>query len=260
MKIKNINVVLLFLFFSFFIVSCSSEATTEEKTKNVANAEGIENAKGEVVEEETIEKTVICLWQKLSVREEATKKSKVLTYIHLGESGTFSGEIVSDQSSAKKKEYLKIKLKDGVQGWVESRFVAIDAVPFAVTEKTKLYKRPDVLTATQKTLDKMQYVVVLTDQDQWLEIKAKINGESWFSEGWVKASKLSKRDIDVTVAILSKRAFSLKNDEKKKDALNEILSNSDFNGSVFIPYLEKYLIDMKNEEAVYADSLSNMAN
>ena len=252
----NIKSILMLFVFSLFILSCGSEPATEEETEESQTEEAVEEdvVEEDVIEEEVIEKSIICIWQKLTVRAEPSAKGKYITSIYLGESASFSGETVTEG----KKEYLKVKLKDGVEGWVESRFVAIDAVPFAVTEKTKIYKRPDVLTATKKTLEAMQYVVVLTDQDEWLEIKTKINGESWFSEGWVKASKLSKREIDVTVAILAKRALAIKSAEKKKEALNEILDNSDFNESVFIQGLEEYLMDMEKEEAIYADSLSNM--
>jgi len=255
---KKINKLLL-LILTVFFVQCSTN-TNNENTENTATTEATEietltNTPVKVNAEKTTQKA-ICVWEKLMLREKPTARGKLITSIYLGETSTFFGETARDDAS--NKDFFKIKLTDGTEGWVESKYIILDAQAYTVVEDTKLYKRPDVLTATEKTLDKLQYFVAITEQEDWLEIKVKTDKDSWFTEGWVKADQCSKKPADVTVAILAKRAMAYQNDEKKKQALNDILANSDFKESVFLNYLENILIKMAKLEAGYTDSLKNM--
>lgn len=257
---KKINKLLL-LILTVFFAQCSSDSKNEiTDNETITEASAIENdtTSQEKVNEEKTEHKAICVWEKLMLREEPSTKGKYITSVYLGETSTFFGEIVTDEVS--KKEYFKIKLTDGTEGWVESKYIILDAQAYTVVENTKLYKRPDVLTATEITLDKLQYVVAIKEQNDWLEIRVKTDKDSWFTEGWVKASQCSKKSADVTVSILAKRALTHQNDEKKKQALQEILANSDFKESVFLNYLENILIKMEKLEAGYTDSLKNMAD
>ena len=44
--------------------------------------------------------------------------------------------------------------------------------------------------------------------------------------------------IDITVAILAQRAKAISDDTKRMDALNEIVGNADFSGSLFISLIQ----------------------
>ena len=111
--------------------------------------------------------------------------------------------------------------------------MAVDAQPYAVKETTKLYKRPDILSAGKDEFEIMQFVVVLEEQDDWVKIKGKRRLDGWFKEGWVKKDRLTNNEIDITVAVLAERAMSKEGKEKKLEALNDILENPDLSSSIF---------------------------
>jgi hypothetical protein len=169
------------------------------------------------------------------LREAPQLKGKYKNTIYLGEKATYLGETITDSSDAKnKRDFIKIKLTDGTQGWVQANMMAVGAKPYVIKEKTKLYKRPDILSVGKDEFDKMQFVVVTEEQGEWAKIKGKKKTDTWFKEGWIKLDRLAENEIDVTVAILTERALLKETDDKKLEALKEITDNADFSSSIFI--------------------------
>jgi hypothetical protein len=214
-------------------------------------------------ETEQIEKPVedspaICLWSSVTLRETPQLKGKYKNIIYLGEKASYLGETVSDSADKKNpREFIKIKLTDGTQGWVQANMMAINAKSYALREKTKLYKRPDILSVGKDEFDKMQFVVVTEEQEDWVKVKGKKKTDGWFKEGWIKADRLSSSEIDVTVSILAERALLKADDDKRKEALNEILSNPDFSSSIFMndirAMVEAYNEPQESEEYYEGD-------
>ena len=64
----------------------------------------------------------------------------------------------------------------------------------------------------------------------------------------LKANHLTNSDIDISVAILASRAMAIADKEKKIEALNEIIDNSDFSGSSFIKDISSIVFDLSQEE------------
>ncbi|NJO92108.1 MAG: hypothetical protein HC831_26405, partial [Chloroflexia bacterium] len=227
---SNLRTFFLLFVFALFIAACGGETTNENETDSetdVDTEQEIDNAK------QSDEAPIICLWSAVSIRETPDAKGKWKTTIYMGEKGTYLGETVSDTVPKKPVEYVKIKLTDGTAGWVEKRFMAIDAEPYALKESSKLYGRPDILSAGKDEFGKMQYVVAIEEQDEWVKVKGVKKEIGWYKEGWVKKDHLTSDEIDVTVAVLAYRAMGKKEDKDKLEALNEILENTDLSSSQF---------------------------
>jgi uncharacterized protein YciU (UPF0263 family) len=242
---KKIFIYLLsgILFLSVFSCKDGDEGNNESNSGN-----SDENSQANIQND----LNVICIWSAVSLKKEPSEKGKYITTMYLGEAGTTSGESVTDSSTSKPKEYLKIKLADGTEGWIQKNLTAIDSKSYAVKSRTKLYQRPDILSATKKEFETMQYVEVLETQDDWLKVKGKKIGDTWFSEGWVKLENLTENDVDVTVAVLAERAMNEADDEKKLKALNEILGNPDLESSIFISSVRDLTYEYSDEE-IYED-------
>ena len=244
MLTKNLKLSLLLLLFPLMFISCGDEEATEEE--NEVTYEDVISDDPE--DEPNLEVNVVCMWKAVSLREEPSSKGKYVTTMNLGETGTTYGETVADSSSSKLKEYVKITLGDGTEGWIQKNLTAVDVASYVVKSRTKLYKRPDILATSKKEFDMMQFIVVTETQDDWMKVKGKRHQDGWFSEGWVKSSHLSSSDIDITVAILAERAISFSDKAKKLEALNEITDNADFSGSIFISSVQDMIDELKYEE------------
>ncbi len=240
MLTKNLKLSLLLLLFPLMFISCGDDEENEVTYEDVIS--------DDPEDEPNLEVNVVCMWKAVSLREEPSSKGKYVTTMNLGETGTTYGETVTDSSSSKVREYVKITLGDGTEGWIQKNLTAVDVASYVVKSRTKLYKRPDILATSKKEFDIMQFIVVTDTQDDWMKVKGKRHQDGWFSEGWVKSSHLSSSDIDITVAILAERAISFSDKAKKLEALNEITDNADFSGSIFISSVQDMTDELKYEE------------
>ncbi len=234
---------LLLLLFVVFIFSCGNNSTDNNNDNGTSDNESTENT----IKEEPV--NAICVWNSLSLKKEPITKAKnnYITGISLGEVVTTKGETVTDSSTSKARDYLKVTLGDGTKGWVQKNLMAVDAKAYVVKTTTKLYKRPDILTATKKELDRLQFLVVLEEQGDWVKIKTKRRQDKWFSEGWVKSSNLIDGTTDVAVAVLAEKALAVSDKSKKIEALSEIVNNSDLLSSEFISDINDLISELTSE-------------
>jgi hypothetical protein len=195
----------------------------------------------EAPSEETIIGAV-CIWDQLSVRQEANEKSKWLTSVSLGEKVIFLNESIVD--SVSKKQYVKIKLSDNTEGWSLAEFMVTNGRPAVFLGETEFYKRPDLMTRSGSSFKAMDIVAIASEQDGWYEVKGKRADGKYISAGWIKPENVSLKDADIAVAKYAATAMS-KNGEEKLKALKGIIENADFSGSYFIPVLRKEVMDME---------------
>ncbi len=242
--IMNYLKTLLFVsLIAVFTFACGDGKSTDEDDNDEIDEEKIEvsNAPDNVI--------AVCLWSTVSLRETPGLKGKYKNTIYLGEKAVYLGETVTDSTDKKNaRDFIKVKLTDGTEGWVQANMMAVDAKPFVLREKTKLYKRPDILSAGKDEFDVMQFVVILEEQGEWVKIKGKKRTDGWFKDGWIKMDKLVGNEIDVTVAILTERALLKENNEKKLEALMEITSNTDFSSSIFINQVQSLVEEYNTPE------------
>lgn len=254
MRIKHLRIRFLLPLIAVFLFSCGEDEAENDaqydSTKVVVDENNIEDV-------EKKEVSIVCMWGAVSLKETPTTKGKYITTIYLGEVASTFGEIVTDSSTSKVRDFVKIKLGDGTEGWIQENLMAIDATSHVIKSNTKLYKRPDILTAGTKEFDRMQFVAVTEMQEGWMKVKGKKQGAGWFSEGWVKSSNLTSLDLDVAVAVLANRAMGIGDKDKKIDALKEIVENSDFASSQFIIDVEEMIENLSIEEAESDSGISD---
>jgi SH3-like domain-containing protein len=193
--------------------------------------------------------------KKVALRESPEEKGKYLTSVNLAEKVELLGEEKTDESASKKREYCKIKLMDGKEGWIVKDFIVAKAKPGVMVRDVDVYTRPDLLAKSNKTFKRMDIVAVSDIQSEWCKITGKRTGGTWIDEGWVKISDLSYDQKDIAVAMYGKQALVLAKD-KQIEELIKIIDNSDFVGSVFIDdlkpgFLNREILPNENPVSLY---------
>ncbi len=133
----NLKISLLLPIFVFFLFSCGDDETGSDaeydSTKVVSDENSTENDKF------SEEVSVVCLWKAVSLKETPDSKGKYVTTIYLGEVAKSFGETVTDSSTSKTRDYVKIELGDGAEVWIPNHLMAVEAVSSVINSKKKLY-------------------------------------------------------------------------------------------------------------------------
>ena len=136
MLIKNLKLSSLLIIFALIFLSCGNEEADEN---DVTYEDAV--SEDQIAEDDVNKQmNVVCMWGAVSLREEPYSKGKYITVMNLGETGTTYGETVTDSSTSKGREYVKITLGDGTEGWIQKNLTAVDVVPYVVKSRTKLSK------------------------------------------------------------------------------------------------------------------------
>jgi hypothetical protein len=204
---------------------------------------------------EVKEVPAVCIWDQASVRADASAKAKWISAMALGEKVTWLGEEKVD-SSSKNRRYLHIRLSDGTEGWASEYVIATDAKPAVVYKEAPIYRRPDLLTVTESVFDPMEIVAIVGNDGDWIDVIGAENKK----KGWIQSKLVSKNETDVAVALLTSKALAEKNEEKRKEKLQDIIDNTAFAGSIFLEDIELKLAEMQPEEPEMqvADSVDSM--
>lgn len=236
------KLILSLLTIATLTISCKNNKSEEDvKDKNTSVSEV---ADSETQKKETANKIAICVYEGLSVRNKPSKEGKWLTKMSLGEKITYLQEDVIDSLS--KKSYSKIKLTDGKEGWTQSRFIVIDGKVGVLVEDASVYRRPDLLTKTDKKYSEMDIIAIQKVQDDWMHVKGKRSEGEYVEEGWIKSSNISNSDIDIATAKFTLSALSSKGSMSEQiEELQKIVNNSDLSSSKFIPIIEEKIKDLK---------------
>lgn len=217
------------------LAGCSAP---DGKTGLEENDEPVSEIQKKETQEQGKEMAAVSIWDQVSVRETPDQKGKWLTSLSIGESLVFLGDRETDATDDNK-EYMKIRLNDGKEGWTRSDFIVPEAQPGVFTQETYLYKRPDLLTKSDHAFSSMDIIAIMEVQDDWIKVRGKRSKGKWIDEGWVKISNLSSEAVDIATAKFAKKA--LENEEKKIASIEDIINNSDLKTSVFIPELQKMI-------------------
>lgn len=207
-------------------------------------------------EEFETESYAICLWPKVGLRDNPGRKdAKYLTTIYFGEKVEFLDE---KQVAEDDKEYIKIKLSDGNEGWVYEHLFAIGGKLGIVNRQKELYKRPDIMTYVGEKLEPMDMVVIFDEeQEGWNEVVS-LKKEK---KGWVQEeTDIIQNELDVKLGILYWRAMEEEGD-KKYELLENIIENPNFKKSKLIEEVSKALYgNPGSDEAFYIDELDQFQN
>lgn len=228
---------------SSLIVSCEKKAKTKEAEKSRTEVEVVERQ-----EAPKSAKSAICLLERLSIRETPSSKGKWITSMSLGEKVFFEGEEITDTKS--KKLYYRVKLIDGKEGWTRATFLAVDGIVGAMLESSSVYKRPDLLTKTDKKYSVMDIIAVTENQGDWMKVKGKRAEGEYIEEGWIKSTNISNDEIDIATAKFASLAMTKSTMTERIKALEEVISNTDLSSSKFVSIIKEKITDYeaKNKE------------
>lgn len=233
---------------SLFFASCKGDGNkTETKTNNeVTSQESTNNDEANKTNaSDDSSGDAICLLDKLSVREQPKAKAKWVTSMSLGEKVYFTGEKHTD--SVSNKEYCKVKLIDGKEGWARSPFLAINGKVGAMTKVANVYKRPDLLTKTETKYSPMDIIAVIGTQDDWAHVKGKRADGKYIEEVWVKSNNISDKPVDIATAKFASLAMAKGDMTDRIKALEEIVNNSDFSDSSFMDIIKDKIRDYQSK-------------
>jgi len=185
-----------------------------------------------VVPVQVDDKTAVCMYDGLGVRESVGKNAKFLSSLTLGESVKWTGATNKDEAG---REYVKVELSDGKIGWAPTSGIATGAQIGALKDDTVTYKRPDLVTASPQKLPFMTIVAVTQQKDAWFQVV----GESKRALGWVRKDAVTLDKEDVTVAILATKKLREKDGLDPAKKLEAIVQLSPSPSSYFIQKLRE---------------------
>lgn len=214
------------IYLLLIVISCTSKVESSEEDKPAQEPVAF------------TEVDAVCIWDKVSVREEPKATAKWKTSISVGEKLVFLGAEAID-SVDKNRKYYNVKLADGTEGWSVADFIVPEATVGVFLAENFIYKRPDLLTKTENRFSIMDIVAIKSVQDDWVEVTGKRSEGKWIESGWVKEGNISKESLDVAVAKFGKIAFDKSDIATQVEGLKEILDNSDFARSAFIPMIQE---------------------
>jgi hypothetical protein len=169
----------------------------------------------------------VSLSDQAAVRELSDSKSKYITSLSLAEQVEWLGDSVVDPSNPKR-SYLKVRMTDGKEGWVNAWQLAAPAQAAVLLEKTPLYKRPDQATASGKSIAAASLVAsVAAKEGDWVELITMNRTQ----RGWALRPGFSTDPQDLLAASLLRKARSIKDPAKRNAALLELQSNSSVTSS-----------------------------
>lgn len=188
------------------------------------------------VEEERVEETIpaVCIWDRISVRQEPFRGAAVVTRLNLGELVTYLGVSAID-STYKNQVYYRIRLSDQRVVWVPAFSLVIGASPAVVKEEAALYLRPDLLTITDKTIGVMEIIAVLEKSDDWISFYSA--GKS--QHGWIQTDAISDNMEDIAFSLYARRILDKESSKTLHDKIDSILNYNLYPNSVFVSLLEE---------------------
>lgn len=186
----------------------------------------------------------VCIWDNISVRSLPDADARWITALSLGES-VRSTQIVEVDSANDNREYVRVLLKDGTEGWALHDFVVPESEPAVFLSDTDIYQRPDLLTRTDKQFSKFDIVAIVEQQDDWVRVKGRRSEAKWLSDGWIKIGNLSKDEKDIAAAKFILDAIDEESPEKQVEALQKIAGSAELETSLFIPMIDDLIMELQ---------------
>lgn len=211
--------------------SCKGKETQEGESKDDAS---------EVIVEKS---DAVCI-AAISLRKDpARTKDNYLLTINIGEKVLYLG--TSKEDTTTNRTYHNVELSDGKTGWAQDYGILINAKPAALVNKTPIYKRPDLVTKSSKELNIMDYVAIVDEKNEWVEIVSANRKK----KGWIPAKKITTKTEDVATAILAINALYGKNGEIQIEKVQSFLEELPYDNTQFKGYLQE-MLDAQVGEAI----------
>ncbi|NOQ23968.1 MAG: hypothetical protein GQ564_01280 [Bacteroidales bacterium] len=231
---KKINYLILILLAFVYACGGSSENNTKQESEEVT----LEN------------KQTVCIWNGVPVRETPSKDGKWVSSISLGETVTFLGKVAID-SLDRNREYLYVELSDGKVAWANSYGLIVDGKIAVLKEDAPIYKRPDLLTITENTFDRMDVLAIEETKDEWI----KVVGEKKKLLGWIKYNTVTESKEDIAFSIMVSKELKEKDGSLILDKIEEFIEKTPYVNSIFISYLKEALAESKIIEEIATEEI-----
>lgn len=237
MNQKLLTVILLSSVLLLLTSHCSkkNQESTFKKFKNTTLADSNTDSNAASFQNNS-SISIVCIWDGISVRESPLKNSKQLSSLSLGETVTYLDTSLTDVTD-KNREYFKIRLSDGKQGWVPSYGVLKNASSAVLKINASLYKRPDLLTITDIRLSPMEFFAITNKIDDWVEV----TGEQKKKVGWIKKDAITTNKEDIAMAILITKKLAVNDDLSSEEKLKTLLNEAPYPKSIFIENIRQKL-------------------
>ena len=202
------------------------DESKEVQTNNEAAA-GTDTTKQEAT-------MAIGLWPSAGLYDNADKGAKWVKSVTFG--STF--EVIETKEADDKKEYAKIKLIDGTEGWVSTYVIAQNAYIAVCTSEASLYKAADILALADKKVAFGEFIAVNNEKvGNFIYVQTSKKQKS----GYIKSDKYLSTDLtNIEVALLRQRALE-KEGPEKIEAIQTILDNKEYEVSVFYQDLKNMI-------------------
>lgn len=211
-----------FILITIILVGCKTETKIPDSESDSAE-------QGKAV-------TAVCIHNGLPIREEPRKDSKWISSMSLGETAIYKSEFVID-SADKIREYYHLELSDGSTHWVQSYGILLEGKPAAVLKETPLYKRPELVTKTNKSFNPAEFLVIINEKDEWVEVV----GAEKRKNGWINRDVLSTKNEDIAIATLAHREILNKDGSIQSEKLSDFLESIPFREASLTFYLNQRL-------------------
>ncbi len=215
---------------ALFLVSCKNN--TGETT---SSTEEVKTAVESVI--------AVCISNGVPVRAEASKGAKYISSLNLGETLVYLGDSKKDSTDGDK-EYYHVELSDGTIAWARSYGVLIDGNPAAIITETPIYKRPDLVTKTNKNFYPLEFIAVVGEKEDWIEVI----GAGKTKKGWIQASAITLQQEDVATATLASKDLLI-DGKIVSEKIDVFLENLPYKNTQFIAYLQG-LLNVEVEDAI----------
>jgi hypothetical protein len=182
-------------------------------------------------------KGIVCIWDGLIIREAPQKNAKTLSTMSLGET-VIDLDSSSIDANDKKREYYKVRLSDGKEGWAPSYGAIKNASAAVFKTNASLYKRPDLLTITETRFVPMEFVAITSSLEDWIEVTSEQKKKS----GWVKKDAITKAREDIATAVLINKKLLSNDGLSNTDKIKTLITDAPYPSSIFIGLLKQKLV------------------
>jgi len=223
-----------------FLVACGGNENSSSDPNDSTRVEG-DNQR--MSESEDMANSAVCLWPTVGLRDKPGRSgAEYLTGIKFGETVSLTGE--EEEIKSEKRTYLKVKLKDGQEGWANEYLFALGAKPVVAVADIDIFKRPDLSTLTTEKIGSGTLFAVKNDEEQegWAEVATLEKS----IEGWIKFdSELFTDDpIDIALGKVLTEVRGMESTSAKLKKLESVASSSTFSGSSLMPMVSELMAQL----------------
>ncbi|MBN2347304.1 MAG: SH3 domain-containing protein [Bacteroidales bacterium] len=229
-RIKFSLILFILFFLLLSLVSCSRKKGGDTSLPSGDNAKPV---------------PAVCIWDGINVRESPSISAKAFSTLSLGESLIYLG-ITQADSASENLEYAKLELSDGALGWVAQSGIVENAYPAVIINAVPVYKRPDLLTISNETLNTMDVIAVVEEKDDWVQFVSERKRRT----GWVKVSVISKTKEDIALAVLAGKRLKNSEGQPAYEAIENLLENNPYPNSIFVETLKSIAREEREKESL----------